>query len=201
MYDQFRKSHRQFAHCNTMATAWPDKDDHELLALIQDGNGQAFAVLVERHTNRFYRLAYRYLQSKAAAEDVVQDAFVKIWENPALWQPERNSKFTTWFYRVVVNLCLDMRKRKRQVALDDEIQLVDEREPVDETMMRAQEQKILEKEIAALPERQQTALNLCFDEGLSNREAAEIMGLNLKALQSLIMRAKTTLKERMKAIL
>src|SRR6266508_5272283 len=95
-----------------MATAWPEKDDHELLALIQDGNGQAFAMLVERHTERFYRLAYRYLQSKAAAEDVVQDAFLKLWENPAIWQPEHNSKFTTWFYRVVVNLCLDLRKRK-----------------------------------------------------------------------------------------
>jgi RNA polymerase sigma-70 factor (ECF subfamily) len=65
--------------------------------------------------------------------------------------------------------------------------------------MRAQEQRILEKEIAALPERQRTALNLCFDEGLTNQEAAEVMGLHLKALQSLIMRAKTTLKERMKA--
>jgi RNA polymerase sigma-70 factor, ECF subfamily len=184
-----------------MATAWPDKDDYELLALVQDGNGQAFAVLVERHTERFYRLAYRYLQSKAAAEDVVQDAFLKLWENPALWQPERNSKFTTWFYRVVVNLCLDVRKKKGPVALDEEIQLADEREPVDETMMRAQEQKILEKEIAALPERQRIALNLCFDEGLSNQEAAEIMGVKLKALQSLVMRAKTTLKERMKAYL
>lgn len=184
-----------------MATAWPDKDDPELLALIQDGNGQAFAVLVERHTERFYRLAYRYLQNKAAAEDVVQDAFLKLWENPALWQPERNSKFTTWFYRVVVNLCLDARKKKGPVALDDEMPLIDDREPVDELMMQAQAQKLLEKEIAALPERQQTALNLCFDEGLSNQEAAEIMELNLKALQSLIMRAKTTLKERMKAFL
>jgi RNA polymerase sigma-70 factor (ECF subfamily) len=184
-----------------MATAWPDKDDHELLKLIQDGNGQAFGVLVERHTERFYRLAYRYLQNKAAAEDMVQDAFLKLWENPALWQPERNSKFTTWFYRVVVNLCLDLRKKKGPVALDDEMPLIDKREPVDETIMRAQEQKILEKEIAALPERQQTALNLCFDEGLSNQEAAEIMGVKLKALQSLIMRAKTTLKERMKAFL
>jgi RNA polymerase sigma-70 factor, ECF subfamily len=184
-----------------MATAWPDKDDHELLKLIQDGNGQAFGVLVERHTERFYRLAYRYLQNKAAAEDMVQDAFLKLWENPALWQPERNSKFTTWFYRVVVNLCLDLRKKKGPVALDDEMPLIDERDPVDETIMRAQEQKILEKEIAALPERQQTALNLCFDEGLSNQEAAEIMGVKLKALQSLIMRAKTTLKERMKAFL
>jgi RNA polymerase sigma-70 factor, ECF subfamily len=184
-----------------MATAWPEKDDHELLALIQDGNGQAFATLVERHTERFYRLAYRYLQSKAAAEDVVQDAFVKLWENPAIWQPERNSRFTTWFYRVVVNLCLDAQKRKKPVALDEEIPLIDDREPVDETMMRIQEQKALEKEIAALPERQRTALNLCFDEGLSNQEAAAVMGVKLKALQSLIMRAKTTLKERMKAYL
>jgi RNA polymerase sigma-70 factor, ECF subfamily len=184
-----------------MPAAGPDKEDHELLALIKEGNGQAFAVLVERHTKRFYRLAYRYLQSKEAAEDVVQDAFLKLWENPALWQPERNSKFTTWFYRVVVNLGLDWRKRKGPVELDDESQLIDNREPVDETMMRAQEQRMLEKEIATLPERQRAALNLCFDEGLSNQEAADVMGLNLKALQSLIMRAKTTLKERMKAYL
>jgi RNA polymerase sigma-70 factor (ECF subfamily) len=184
-----------------MATAWPEKDDHELLALIQDGNGQAFATLVERHTERFYRLAYRYLQSKAAAEDVVQDAFLKLWENPAIWQPERNSKFTTWFYRVVVNLCLDLRKRKTPVALDEEIPLIDDREPVDDTMVKIQEQKALEREIAALPERQRMALNLCFDEGLSNQEAAAVMGVKLKALQSLVMRAKTTLKERMRAYL
>ncbi len=184
-----------------MAAGWADKEDHELLALIQDGNGQAFAALVERHTDRFYRLAYRYLQNKEAAEDAVQDAFVKLWENPGLWQPERNSKFTTWFYRIVVNLCLDQRKKKKPAPLDDEFSVIDEREPVDEMMIHVQEQRALEKEIGALPERQRTALNLCFDEGLSNQEAAEVMGLNLKALQSLIMRAKITLKERMKAYL
>ena len=184
-----------------MPAAWPEKDDLELLAQVQEGNGQDFAILVERHTERFYRLAYRYLQNKAAAEDVVQDAFLKLWENPAIWQPERNSKFTTWFYRVVVNLCLDLRKKKGAVVLDNTMELIDDHESVDESIMRTQEQQMLENEIAALPERQRAALNLCFDEGLSNREAAEIMGVNLKALQSLIMRAKTTLKERMKAYL
>ena len=184
-----------------MATAWPEKDDNELLSLIQNGNSQAFSTLVERHSQRFYRLAYRYLQSREAAEDVVQDAFIKLWQSPALWQPEKNSKFTTWFYRVVVNLCLDLRKRKIPGPLDDGTQLIDECEPMEETMIRAQEQKMLEKEIAALPERQRMALNLCFDEGLTNQEAAEIMGINLKALQSLIMRAKTTLKARLVSIL
>jgi RNA polymerase sigma-70 factor (ECF subfamily) len=184
-----------------MATDWPDKDDQELLALIQDGSHQAFAELVERHTERFYRLAYRYAQNRETAEDLVQDAFLKLWENPGSWRPDRNSKFTTWFYRIVVNLCLDWQKKKRPMLLDEERPLGDERESADEAMIRSQEQRLLEKEIAALPERQRTALNLCFDEGLSNQEAAEAMGVNLKALQSLIMRAKTTLKERMKAYL
>ena len=181
-----------------MATAWPDKEDNELLALVQDGSHPAFAELVQRHTERFYRLAFRYLQNKQAAEDVVQDAFLKLWEDPKKWQADKNSKFTTWFYRVVVNLCLDWQKRKRPVALNEDMPLIDDRESVDQAMLRREEQRILEQAIAALPERQRTAINLWFDEGLSNQDAADAMGVNLKALQSLIMRAKTTLKERMK---
>jgi RNA polymerase sigma-70 factor (ECF subfamily) len=83
-------------------------------------------------------------------------------------------------------------------VLEDETSIIDEHQPADEMMIRAQEQDALEKAIGSLPERQRAALNLCFDLGLTNQEAAEIMGLRLKALQSLIMRAKTTLKERMK---
>jgi RNA polymerase sigma-70 factor (ECF subfamily) len=184
-----------------MATSGPEKDDHALLELIQDGSHAAFAELVRRHTNRFYRIAYRFVQSKETAEDIVQDAFLKLWEDPAKWRGARGNKFTTWFYRVVMNLCLDWQKKKRPVELDENLPLADERPTADETMMQAEAQKILEAEIAALPERQRTALNLCFDEGLSNQEAADVMGLNLKALQSLIMRAKTTLKERMKSYL
>lgn len=177
----------------------PEKEDQELLALIQDGDHRAFAELVERHTERFYRLAYRYVQNKETAEDIVQDAFLRLWENPSSWRPDRSSKFTTWFYRIVVNLCLDWQKKKRPLPLNEAMPLVDERESADEMMIRIQEQKLLEKEIAALPDRQRTALNLCFDEGLTNQQAAEVMGLNLKALQSLIMRAKTTLRQRLKA--
>ena len=184
-----------------MGTAWPDKDDNELLALIQDGSSQAFALLVERHTERFYRLAYRYVQSKEAAEDVVQDAFLKLWEDPHRWQADKNAKFTTWFYRVVVNLCLDWQKKKQPVELNEDMPIIDERESADEAMQRKQQQIALECAIAALPERQRTAINLCYDEGLSNQEAADVMAINLKALQSLVMRAKTTLKERLKSYL
>lgn len=176
---------------------WAQKEDHELLAVVKGGSQPAFAELVRRHTERFYRLAFRYVQDRGTAEDIVQDAFLKLWEDPGKWQPDRNTKFTTWFYRIVVNLCLDWQKKKRPLPLDEAAPILDERDPPDEEIIRMQQQRILEKEIAELPERQRTALNLCFDEGLTNQEAADVMGIGLKALQSLIMRAKTTLKERM----
>jgi RNA polymerase sigma-70 factor (ECF subfamily) len=95
-------------------------------------------------------------------------------------------------------LCLFCNKPKRPVALNEEMPLIDDRESADQAMLRREQQKMLEQAIAALPERQRTAINLWFDEGLSNQDAADAMGVNLKALQSLIMRAKTALKERMK---
>ena len=128
---------------------------------------------------------------------MVQDAF-QLWEDPRKWQADKNAKFTTWFYRVVVNLCLDWQKRKRPVALNEETPLIDERESADQTVLRRESERALEQEITALPERQRTAINLCFGEGLSNQDAADAMGVNLKALQSLVMRAKSTLKERLK---
>ena len=180
-----------------MVVDWAEKDDGELLALIQSGSAHAFGVLVRRHTERFYRLAYRYVQNRETAEDIVQDAFLKLWEEPARWQPARHAKFTTWFYKIVVNLCLDWQKKKRPQALPEDMPLIDEHERPEEAVARAEEHRRLEAEIAALPERQRAAVNLCFAEGLSNQEAADIMGVNLKALQSLLMRAKATLKERL----
>ena len=183
-----------------MSSASPETDE-ELLDKIQRGNQQAFSTLVERHSERFYRLAYRYLQNREGAEDVVQDAFLKLWEDPNRWQAQHRTKFTTWFYRVVVNLCLDRQKKKKPLELDSETAAPDGNESIDESMIRVQEQALLEKEISRLPERQRTALNLCFDQELTNQDAADVMGVNLKALQSLIMRAKSTLKDRMKSYL
>ena len=172
-------------------------DDATLLAYIKSGNQEAFGELVQRHTTRFYRVAYRFMSNRSEAEDVVQDAFLKLLENPNLWNPNLGSSFTTWFYRVVVNLCLDKKKKKRPLQLDDEFQITDDRENQEEELIKQQQEQKLEFQIASLPQRQKTALTLCFYEGLSNQEAANIMGVNLKALQSLLMRAKMTLKSKL----
>jgi RNA polymerase sigma-70 factor (ECF subfamily) len=175
-----------------------EPDDELLLRRIQEGDHGAFASLVHRHAKRFYGLAYRIVHDRDDAEDLVQAAFLKLWERPESWDRRKQTKFTTWFYTVVTNLCLDHAKRKRPLPLADEIELVDGGPKQDELLEGKQRRAVLDRLIHHLPERQQLALNLCFYEEVSNQEAADIMGINLKALQSLVMRAKTTLRERLK---
>lgn len=169
-------------------------DDESLICRIQEGSHEAFAELVDRHSNRFYRIAYRLVSSKNDAEDIVQEAFLKLWDRPNLWDPGKRAKFTTWFYRVVINLCLDHRKKKKLINLPENIEFADENPGPDVLFDVHHKQAVLERLLNDLPERQQLAVNLCFYEGLSNIEAAQIIGVKVKALQSLIMRAKTTLK-------
>ena len=184
-----------------MDTGVSHLDDESLVQQIQQGSHEAFATIVNRHTNRFYRIAYRLVFNKGDAEDMVQEAFLRLWERPQLWNPSRQAKFTTWFYRVVVNLCLDLNKKKKPLPLPEDMEPLDRHPGQDVLLGINQEQALVDGFIKQLPARQQLALNLTFYEGLSNQEAADIIGIKVKALQSLIMRAKTTLKEKVKRYL
>lgn len=169
--------------------------DDELLLEIQLGSHANFAELVERHHQKFYRLAFRYVNQKEIAEDIIQEAFIQLWENPKNYRPEK-SQFTTWFYRIVINKCLDYQKRKKPILLNNDVDIIDENSAKNELSLEETEQKIwLENAIYKLPDSQKNALNLCFFDEFSNQQAATIMGVSLKSLQSLIMRAKTKLKK------
>ncbi len=178
-----------------MATELKNYSDEELMELILQSNHDAFAELVTRHTDKFYSLAYRTLFDKGDAEDVVQECFLKLWDKPKMWSSEKEARFTTWFYKIIVNACLDGNKKKRPFRLDDNIDVADDSPDAEKELYEKAKIKAVEFYFRKLPGRQQTALNLCFYQGLSNNDAADIMGLNLKALQSLLMRAKMTLKE------
>jgi len=171
-------------------------DDKLLIGHVYEGNHDAFAEIVHRHSKRFYAVAYRIIFNKDDAEDIVQEAFLKLWEKRVFWDKTREAKFTTWFYKVVINLCLDHNKKKKPEPFFEDTQIEDTQQGQDVLLQKKQQQAMLDRFIQELPERQQLALNLCFYEGLSNQEAAEIIGVNLKALQSLLMRAKITLKEK-----
>lgn len=167
------------------------------MARIQGADHQAFATLVRRHSGMFYACAYRVSGVQEEAEDAVQDAFLKLWKKPDLWQEGRGAKFTTWFYRVVVNTATDrLRRSIRYSPGDAPLEYMSDDAPAQDEMMQEEErQRALEGAIQALPERQKLALNLCFYEGLSNKEAADVLGVGLKALESLLMRAKSGLKQ------
>ncbi len=175
-------------------TPFEDQTDESLMERITSGNQQAFAVLVRRHTPLFFSAAYRICGTTDEAEDIVQDAFLKLWDKPEAFHQDKNTKFTTWFYRVVTNLAIDKSRKKKPMAHPDTLETMADHTPLADSALETQErQTALEEAIQALPERQKLALNLCFYEGLSNKDAADIMGVGLKALESLLVRAKKTL--------
>lgn len=172
--------------------------DEALVQKVQAGDSSALTLLIQRHAKRFYRVAYRLLKNRDDAEDMVQNCFLKFWQQPKGFDVRRQCKFTTWFFRVVSNQCLDLLKKKKTRALPPENLLLDEKNSSEEALERLRRQKVLEAYLEELPERQRLALNLCFYEEMNNRQAAEVMGIRLKALQSLLMRAKQTLREKVK---
>jgi len=171
--------------------------DNELLQKIQQGSHPAFAELATRYAATFYRLCYRYLGQHEEAEELVQVTFLQLWEKPYQWDETRNTKFTTWFYKILVNKCLDRLKKHSHLHLHDEALVEDKAENQEASIILKQKQQILENAIRSLPKRQQTALNLCFYEEMSNKEAATIMGISVKALESLLIRAKNSLKQQL----
>lgn len=177
-----------------------EDSDESLMKSIQMGQHQAFAILVRKHTDRFFKTAYRLCGDIVEAEDMVQDAFLKIWKNPNLWQDGKGAKFTTWFYRILVNQNIDrLRQTKTKDMGEGFLENVrDEKQSVEHDMMMNEEQDMIEKALSSLPVRQKMAITMCFYEGLSNAEAAQVLGVKIKALESLLMRAKAGLKDVLK---
>jgi RNA polymerase sigma-70 factor (ECF subfamily) len=136
------------------------------------------------------------VMNKHDAEDIVQDAFLKIWNRPHIWKNDNSTKFTTWFYRIVMNIAVDkFRKNSKENSVEIKDNILSDDRSQEQELLFNEEQKFLQGAMLALPEKQLMALNLCFYEGLSNKEAAEVMHINVKALESLLMRGKTKLKD------
>ena len=178
-------------------TASNDDSDESLMRLIRQGSHQAFSLLVRRHTDRFFAFAYRMTSNRTEAEDLVQEAFLKLWQRPDAWQEERGARFTTWFYRILANQNIDRMRRGKKMATDNSILpfVADGRASPEDSAAQGEEQQRIEDAISTLPERQKAALTLCFYEGLSNAQAAEVMNVKVKALESLLMRAKSGLRD------
>lgn len=168
--------------------------DEALTAQVRGGNADAFGVLAQRYGGALSGFGAKVVGSQAIAEDLVQDAFVKYWQRPELFDPAK-ARFKTWIHRVVLNRCLDEKRRKQGSALDDIAEPVSPDAAQDDTMIAASRDAAVRRALETLPERQKAALALCYLDDLSNKDAAEIMDVNLKALESLLVRARANLKQ------
>ncbi len=172
--------------------------DEALMARVQNGDQQAFALLVERHLPRAYAIAYRVLGQQADAEDAAQEAFTRVWTHARDWQAQRGS-FSAWLGRILVNASLDHARRQtpqRFISDADSVlaELADQSALPDEQHEQKQDAAAIDKAIARLPDQQRMAVVLCYFEEHSNPQAAQMMGLHVKALEGLLVRARKQLR-------
>jgi len=167
--------------------------DASLLERVGKADRAAFSALMSRHYDAAYRVAYRMMGRAADCDDIVQDAFVKLWRNPG--QIRQGQALRAWLMRVVSNLAIDRLRRKPMLNADEVPEPVSDQAAPDMAALRNSVSSEVDAAIAGLPERQRMALIFVYYEGLSNREAASALELSVDALESLLARARRSLKK------
>ena len=169
--------------------ATADADDGALMQRVAAGDARALELIADRHTPMLFAVAWRMLGDAAEAEDVVQEAMTKAWVKAASWTPVGGG-LGGWLRRIATNLCID-RQRKRAFVSDAEIpERADDSPSADVLIDEARRQAAVAAAMQALPDRQRAAIVLTYYEGVSNAEAAAVLGIGVKALESLLVRAR-----------
>lgn len=166
--------------------------DEGLLVAYGNGDLDAARDLAARLTPRLLGQAMRMLQDRAEAEDVTQEAMLRLWRVARDWR-QGEAQVSTWAYRVVANLCLDRLRKRRPLGLDQIAEPDDGAPSVADRMQSAARLRALSEALAALPDRQAQAVALRHLEGLGNPAIAEIMEITVDAVESLTARGKRTL--------
>lgn len=172
-----------------------DVSDDTLLVLYANGDADAARQLTLRLAPRALGYAARLLGDRAEAEDVLQEAMLRLWRAAPAWRPGE-AQVSTWLYRVVSNLCIDRRRaqaRRPTAALEDAPDVADSALDAAGALMQARRMAALEEALAGLPDRQRQAVVLRHIEGLSNPEIAAILEIGVEAVESLTARGKRAL--------
>ena len=172
--------------------AFTDVSDDALLVLYANGDRAAARALTLRLTPRVLAFAQRMLGNRAEAEDVAQEAMLRLWKVAGDWRQDR-AKVSTWLYRVASNLCTDLLRRRRSVPLDGIAEPEDGHPGVVAGMIDQDRALALEAALALLPERQRQAVILRHLDGFTNPEIAAMMDIGVEAVESLTARGKRSL--------
>jgi len=170
------------------------------MAQVQRRDQEAFTRLLDRHVRGLQKFLLRMTGNAADADEVAQEAFLRIWSQAKRWQPDR-VRFTTWLYRIARNLAIDRHRKHRETTDEDMTAFADEAPDAPQLIDAERRQQLLRAAVSRLPERQRTALLLCHFEGLSNQDAADVLEVTVEALESLLSRARRTLKTTLRPLL
>jgi RNA polymerase sigma-70 factor, ECF subfamily len=165
-----------------------------LIAKARKGDRQAASALVSAVSPALWRIAWRLLRDSGEAEDVTQEALIRMWKTIPNWKPGR-AKFETWLYQVATNLCFDrLRKAGRFVEEGAAPEPSDKAPLADAALTGTGLRARIDVALAALPDRQRTAIVLTHYESLPAKAAGEILGISVDALESLLSRGRKTLR-------
>jgi RNA polymerase sigma-70 factor (ECF subfamily) len=179
----------------TVAPVTAPQDDAELLERVAGGDPRAYRDIVERHMRGVHAFVYRMLGSRAEAEEVCQESFLRLWQQADTFVAR--AKPSTWLYRVAHNLAIDRLRRRRETSHSAGIEEVPNSERPSLHVYDKQVAEAVERALSELPERQRAAISLVFYQGLSNAEAADVIGVKVRALESLLARGRQQLRERL----
>lgn len=179
--------------------AMEDDSDEALMAAVVAGRQPAFRVLMTRHMPRAIRVAQRIVRNAAEADDIGQEAFLRVWTKAASFDPQV-ARFTTWLYRIVLNLSFDRSRRPAHAPIEEAAEIASGEPAAVERLIADQQRRALDAAMARLSDRQRGAIALFHMEGLSGDEAARAMGLSPKAFESLLARARLALKKEVEII-
>ncbi len=174
-----------------------DDPDGELVARVGRGDRDAAQILIDRHLPKLMTLARRMLGDPVEAEDVVQESFLRLWKHASAWRPGR-AKFETWLYRVTLNQWYDRLRRKPTASLDDAVYVTDPAPDPETSLDKRDVASAISWAIEQLPYRQRAAILLCHYQDCGNVEAAEILGISVEALESLLARGRRALREKLR---
>lgn len=166
--------------------------DEALLVLYGNGDPEAARLLTLRFAPLAFRVAQRMLNDRAEAEDLAQEAMLRLWKIAPDWR-QGEAKVSTWLYRVVTNLATDRLRRRRGIGLDEAPEVEDGAASALDRMIDTDRAQALELALAQLPARQRQAVVLRHLEGMSNPEIAEAMEIGVEAVESLTARGKRAL--------
>ena len=175
-------------------------DDADDVLMLRAGRGDRVAcqVLVERHLGRTTSFAQRMLGTRTDAEDAAQEVFLRVWSAAPRWKAG-TARFTTWLHRVAMNVCLDRIARRRETTQEIP-DVADDRAQPPEALAETDTARHVRAALATLPDTQRAAVTLCHFQGLRNDEAAEVLGVSIEALESLLARGRRALRAQLRLI-